>query len=190
MKALKTLYKGYLAVDKAIKKIISYFCGGALLILTALVFICAISRTFFNYSITGSDEFAQYLMVWVVLLAAVLCAESDDLVNVDAMFYILPDAIKPFIHIIAHAIACVFLAIFFTFAMDTVSRIKVMGTFSVGMPFFPMWLLYLPAVFSALLMSIEYAKLVIKGIRQIVMLSKPKKEDGAGNEIEGGEDHA
>lgn len=190
MKALKTLYKGYLAVDKAIKKIISFFCCSSLLILAIFVFICAISRTFFKHSITGSDEFAQYLMVWVVLLAAVLCAEADDLVKVDAVFYLLPDAFKPFIHIIAHAISCVFLAIFFTFVMDTVSRIKVMGTFSVGMPFFPMWLLYLPAVFSALLMSIEYAKLMIKGIWQIIVLRRGKNEDGADNEMEGGEDHA
>ena len=74
--------------------------------------------------------------------------------------------------------------------MDTVSRIKVMGTFSVGLPFFPMWLLYLPAVFSALLMSIEYAKLMIKGIWQIIGLRRGKNEDGADNEMEGGEDHA
>lgn len=169
MNILKMLYKGYLAFDRGLKRFIEYFCGGALLVLTVVVFVCAMLRTFFNYSVTGSDEFSQYLMVWVVLLAAILSAEADDLVNVDAVFYFVPNAVKPFIHIIAHAISCVFLVIFSTFAMDTVERIYVMKTYSVGMPFFPMWLLYLPATFCSLLMGVEYGKLVIKGIRQVVV---------------------
>ena len=186
MKAFKAFYKGYLKFDRVLKCGISIFCGGALLVLTVVVFICALLRTFFNYSVTGSDEFSQYLMVWVVLLAAILCAEADDLVNVDAVFYLLPDNLKPYIHIVAHAIACIFLVVLSVFAVDTVERIRVMGTYSVGMPFFPMWLLYLPATFCSLLMGIEYAKLMIKGIYQILVVSKQENDKTSQDNPEGG----
>ena len=186
MKALKTLYKGYMAFDKVVKQVIRGFCGTGLLILTIVVFVSAISRTFFSHSFTGSDEFAQYLMVWVVLFASILCAEANDLVNVDIIFYILPERLKPFIRIIAHAIACIFLIIFSIFAVDTVQRIKMMGTFSVGIPFFPMWLLYLPATFCTLLMGVEYGKLAIKAVYQLVKAFKAPSSDEQLSSEEGG----
>lgn len=182
--ALDSLYNGYMFLDKIIKKIIKGFCGIALLILTVVVFIGAISRTFFNYSFTGADEFAQYLMVWVVLFASVLCAEADDLVNVDVIFYILPKRYKPLVRIVSHTIACIFLLIFSTFAVDTVKRIQVTGTHSVGMPFFPMWLLYLPATFCSFLMGIEYGKLVIKGTREIIRAFKDHPEPDSQPELD------
>ena len=58
------------------------------------------------------------------------------------------------------------------------------------MQFFPMWLLYLPATFCFLLMGIEYGKLVIKGIHQVITSFKTTETDeieGANNETEGGE---
>lgn len=189
MKAFKSIYKGYMALDKALKRVIEVFCGSALLLLTIVVFVCALLRFCFNYSVVGSDEFSQYLMVWVVLCASVLCAETDDFINIDAVFYFLPDKLKPYIRILAHSITCVFLFIFTSYTIDTVERIKVMNTYSVGMPFFPMWLLYLPATFCFLLMGIEYGKLVIKGIHQVITSFKTTETDeveGVKNETEGG----
>ncbi len=168
--ALNLLYKGYLFLDEVLKKIIKGFCGTALLVLTVVVFVGAISRTFFNHSFTGADEFAQYLMVWVVLFAAILCVEADDLVNVDVIFYTLPERYKPIIRIMANTVSCIFLVILSILAIDTVKRIYITGTHSIGLSFFPMWLLYVPTTFCFLLMGIEYGKLVIKGIQEITKL--------------------
>ena len=137
-----------------------------LTIITIVVFIEAMSRTFFSHSFIGVDEFATYFMVWIIFFAAVLAAEENSLVSVDAVHYITPEWLKPYFQILASLVSSIFLFIFSAFAWGVISRVRGLGTKSVGIPFFKMWYLYIPACVGSFLMAVEYLKLLILTIHK------------------------
>lgn len=66
-----------------VDKIVGHFVGGALLLMTAVLFFNSVSRTFFNYSFVGGPALGRLLMIWLCFLGAYLLVRKGGHVAID-----------------------------------------------------------------------------------------------------------
>jgi TRAP-type C4-dicarboxylate transport system permease small subunit len=65
------------SLDKLINFGIPILSGVMLILMVVLIFLQIITREFFNFSLNGTDEVAQFCMMWMVLLGSIYVTEHD-----------------------------------------------------------------------------------------------------------------
>jgi TRAP-type C4-dicarboxylate transport system permease small subunit len=68
-------------IEKLINFCIPVFCGILLILMTGVVFMQIVFREFFNFSLNWSDEVAQFIMMWMVLLGSIWLTKHDQHLN-------------------------------------------------------------------------------------------------------------
>ncbi len=63
--------------------IVKWFVGGALLLMTAVLFFNSIGRTFFHESYVGGPALGRLLMIWLCFLGAYLLVRTNGHVAID-----------------------------------------------------------------------------------------------------------
>lgn len=156
----KTLIK----VDRAVDLFENLFCGLGTLLITGMITVAIVARFCFGHAFPWLEELAQYIMVWIVCLGGILCTKDNDHVSVDVVFSLMPKRFHHFYKIILKIVSIVFLAIFSFYAWRTVVMIKKNGQFSVTMPWFKMYWLYVGVLVGTVLMCYEFIKLCYHSI--------------------------
>ena len=166
------------SIDKYITLTEEFFVGIGVLITAFLVFTQVVSRFIFSFSFTWIEEMSQYIMLWVVFIAAALCVKKNEHVSVDVIFSVLPKKYRNlWIAFLAIISAC-FLCWFAYTASTLVASVKNNYQTSVSMTWLPIYIVYLSAPIGTILMSFEFFKLALR-----IILSKDKSKALAVEEI-------
>lgn len=86
------------------EKIIFYFSGGALIIMTLIVAINSISRYFFNSPLMIVEEVATTMFVWLIFTGASICYKQKMHIGIECFVGLLPQKIQKIIAIIVDII--------------------------------------------------------------------------------------
>lgn len=66
-----------------IDMLVRWFAGSALLLMTTVLFVNSISRTFFDYSFVGGPALGRLLLIWLCFTASYLLVRSKGHVVID-----------------------------------------------------------------------------------------------------------
>lgn len=86
------------------ERIIFYFAGGALVIMTFIVAINSISRYFFNSPLMVVEEVATAMFVWLIFTGASICYKQKMHIGIECFVGLLPQKIQKIIAIIVDLI--------------------------------------------------------------------------------------
>lgn len=171
---MNTLVKTLKKLDTIITMIEKYFAGFGLLVITALVLLGVILRTFFSFSFNWLEEICQYIMVWIVCIGCVLSVKNNEHVGVDVIFSIIPKRFHTAYSTFLAVISVIFLFFFNKFSIDLLAKVYNTGQRSIAMPWFQMYFLYVGFVIGNVLLLYEYIK---SSIRLLNQLFKGKKTE-------------
>ncbi|WP_319529495.1 TRAP transporter small permease [uncultured Cohaesibacter sp.] len=66
-------------------------CGVTFVVMTAVIASLVITRNFFGFSWSWSEEITRFLMVWLIFLGAAVLVRRDDHIALDALPRALPE---------------------------------------------------------------------------------------------------
>ena len=154
-------------IYRVLDNIESYICRTLLAVFVTLLFAQIISREFFNYSFSWSEELATYMFVWFVFFGASYAAKLYAHNRVTFQFNKLPKKVSNIIEGIADlfwvAFNCYFVYLSFNFVFFKMNLFWKSQTLGVPMKYI---YLILPIAFTLMTIRIlqaNYLKLV-KGI--------------------------
>ena len=70
--------------------VIQVLCNTILTVMTLVIILLVITRNFFGFSYSWSEELTRYLLVWMCLLGAVVLLQRDDHIKIDFISFLLP----------------------------------------------------------------------------------------------------
>lgn len=82
------------------ERIIFYFAGGALVIMTLIVAVNSLSRYFFNSPLMVVEEVATAMFVWLIFMGASICYKQKMHIGIECFVGLLPMKIQKIIAII------------------------------------------------------------------------------------------
>ena len=154
-------------IYRVLDNIESYICRTLLAVFVTLLFAQIISREFFNYSFSWSEELATYMFVWFVFFGASYAAKLYAHNRVTFQFNKLPKKVSNIIEGIADlfwiAFNCYFVYLSFNFVFFKMNLFWKSQTLGIPMKYI---YLILPIAFTLMTIRIlqaNYLKLV-KGI--------------------------
>jgi C4-dicarboxylate transporter DctQ subunit len=77
------LIKGLEAALGVVDRVVSWIVGGALLLMTAVLFLNSVGRTFLGTSLVGGPALGRLLVIWLCFLGAYLLVRRNGHVAVD-----------------------------------------------------------------------------------------------------------
>lgn len=163
-------------IDSVLTKAERGFCGVAMLFMTLIVAFGVLTREIFGYTFSWIEEVAQYIMVWIAFIGAVLCVPENGHVGIDVIQNLMPPKMKSWWQIILNAISCFFLLFLTTAAVSYAVKIHQSGQVSSSLPWLPRSVLYISAVFGCILMMFEYAKLTVRLIKKLKVKDYSQEE--------------
>lgn len=89
----------------AIDEIVKWIVGGALLLMTAVLFFNSIGRSFLNESYVGGPALGRLLMIWLCFLGSYLLARTNGHVAIDIVARLVPDRIFRWLYVVNGTIA-------------------------------------------------------------------------------------
>ncbi len=164
MKAITSIFKG---IDNVLSHFERAFCGIGILIITALILMAVICRSFFGFSFSWLEELCQYLMVWITCIGGVISVANNEHVGVDLLFNFLPGKLHKHYRIVLAFASSIFLAYFTKISWDMVLMIKSTGQTSISMLWLQMYWIYIAVFLGCGLMAIEYIKVGLRLFKDI-----------------------
>lgn len=73
-----------------VMSVIQLVCNATLAVMTLVILMLVLTRNFFGFSYSWSEELTRYLLVWLVLLGSVILLQRDDHIRIDFVSFILP----------------------------------------------------------------------------------------------------
>lgn len=102
-----------------INKIVLYILAILLAIMSILVFMQVLVRSFFTtLSIPWAEEYARYLMIWSIFLGAGVATRKAKLISIDMFVNAIPKHLGQTLKYLSHIITIVFMAIIFVIGIS------------------------------------------------------------------------
>ena len=109
-------------MEEKIRKVVLYvewtLASVFLSIMMLSVFLQVLAGYVFHWSLPWPEELARYCFIWGSLLGAGIALERRRLQDIDIVFNLLPNVIKPFIAFIINLLALGFLAILTLYGLE------------------------------------------------------------------------
>ena len=103
MKTLNAIEAAFGIVDVIVKWIV----GGALLLMTAVLFFNSMGRTFFHESYVGGPALGRLLMIWLCFLGAYLLVRTNGHVAIDIVARAVSDRVYRWLSVVISVIGAV-----------------------------------------------------------------------------------
>lgn len=161
---MSIIFSTYKKIDKSLETSKKWIVGIGILLITILILLGVLLRTFFNFSFSWLEEICQYLMVWIICISCSLSVRNDEHVGVDIIFSILPKKYHSAYKFILTVICSIFMFFFTRYTIDIMVKVQKTNQTSVSMPWLKMYLLHLGVVIGNVLMFYEYIKAVFQYI--------------------------
>lgn len=112
--------------------------GGLLFLGVTIIFYGVIMRYVFNDARSWVDEVSQYLIIWGTLIGTSVALRNDHHIKVDMLFDKLPDRLKYYVTLFAHAVGTAFALFLVYYGSNLVFFTYKTGQLStdVGIPLF------------------------------------------------------
>lgn len=159
MKLVNALETAFGVVDVIVKWIV----GGALLLMTAVLFVNAIGRTFLSMSFVGGPALGRLLVIWLCFLGAYLLVRTGGHVAVDIVSRAVSDRGYRWLTLVIGLVGAVtmgyvgWLGYLFTARRFAFGQIEPMLEVPTG-------LFYLPIPIGGFLMSAAFLMVVVKAV--------------------------
>lgn len=135
-----------------------YLAGASLVLLVGMTVVLIVLRSVFSVSFVGSDELSRYFLICLVFLALPEVTRTDGHIKMGELAALLPPSWRKALELV------VAVSGFLSFGVVTVSTLEnVLGnlgtvTPSLSMPYF---LFFAPTLIGFLLVTVEYAVIVV-----------------------------
>jgi TRAP-type C4-dicarboxylate transport system permease small subunit len=122
-------------------------------------------RYVLNNSLSWTEEFARYLMVWFAFIGMAIAFRDESHVNVSVIVDLFPSFIRQLIKIISYLVILWFLDILFLQTFKVLRVVSIQRSPAIRMP---MMYPYLSVTFGSFLMSIEVIRLICASARTLL----------------------
>jgi len=122
-------------------------------------------RYVLNNSLSWTEEFARYLMVWFAFIGMAIAYRDESHVNVGVIVDLFPSFFRQLIKIISYLVILWFLSILFFQTFKVLRVVSIQRSPAIRMP---MMYPYLSVTFGSFLMSIEVIRLICISTRKLL----------------------
>ena len=106
MKIINAIEAAFGIVDVIVKWIV----GGALLLMTAVLFFNSVGRTFIGESFVGGPALGRFLVIWLCFLGSYLLVRSNGHVTIDVMARAVPAQVWRWLSVVIGGVGFVTMA--------------------------------------------------------------------------------
>ncbi len=122
-------------------------------------------RYVLNNSLSWTEEFARYLMVWFAFIGMAIAYRDESHVNVGVIVDLFPSFFRQLIKIISYLVILWFLSILFFQTFKVLRVVSIQRSPAIRMP---MMYPYLSVTFGSFLMAIEVIRLIVISTRKLL----------------------
>lgn len=139
--------------------------GGGILVIAVSVIVNVICRTA-RITLIGSEEVAQFAIVWVTFLGVGLCARKGIHISMSAVTDRIPDEKKrKVLAIVIFGISAIFCLVLAVLSVQLIYAVYSRGQVSPALRV-PVWYYYIATAIGFFLGSIHFFRVVLKNITQ------------------------
>jgi TRAP-type C4-dicarboxylate transport system permease small subunit len=109
-------------------------------LITILVTLEVILRGFFDISLIVVDEGSRYLMIWIVMLAGALVAQTDEHIRIEMIPRRTPFAVRKALRIASQILVMLFLVVLIAASLSILPGMRGDRTVTLGISMFPVYL--------------------------------------------------
>ena len=109
-------------------------------LITVLVTLEVVLRGFFDISLVVVDEGSRYLMIWIVMLAGALVAQTDEHIRIEMIPRRASFALRKALRIASQILVMVFLVILIAASLSILPGMRGDRTVTLGISMFPVYL--------------------------------------------------
>lgn len=109
-------------------------------LITILVTLEVLLRGFFDMSLVVVDEGSRYLMIWIVMLAGALVAQTDEHIRIEMIPRRASFALRKALRIASQILVMVFLVIVIAASLSILPGMRGDRTVTLGISMFPVYL--------------------------------------------------
>lgn len=125
---------------RALRHILEWLVVALVALITVMVGTEVVLRGLFDTSLIVVDEGARYLMIWIVMLAAALVAQTDEHIRIDMVPAATPFALRKALRLGSQLLVIVFLLVLIVASLDILPGMRGDRTVSLGISMFPVYL--------------------------------------------------
>lgn len=148
------------------------FASTFLIVTTFCVFLQVFTRYIFHFSFSWPEELARFCFIWTSMLGACLALEQKKLHDIDIIFNKFPDALKPYVALGAHLLACTILAVLLIYGIKLTALVHLQESPAMELR---MSYVYSAVPFASGMMLIIYIFETFKRIKELPFLCKTRK---------------
>ena len=143
-----------------------------LIVMTFCVFLQVFTRYIFHFSYSWPEELARFCFIWTSLLGACLALEHKKLQDIDIIFNKFPDALKPYVALGAHLLACTILTVLVIYGIKLTALVHLQESPAMELR---MSYVYCAVPFASGMMLITYIFETIERIKALPFFSQAGK---------------
>ena len=146
--------------------------GTFLIVMTFCVFLQVFTRYIFHFSYSWPEEVARFSFIWTSLLGACLALEQKKLHDIDIIFNKFPEALKPYVALGAHLLACAILTVLLIYGIKLTALVHLQESPAIELR---MSYVYSAVPFASGMMLVFYVFETIKRIIELPFFSNSRK---------------
>lgn len=123
-----------------LRKALEVTTAALVALITVLVTLEVVLRGFFDISLIVVDEGSRYLMIWIVMLAGALVAQTDEHIRIEMIPARTPFAVRKALRIASQILVMLFLVILIAASLSILPGMKGDRTVTLGISMFPVYL--------------------------------------------------
>lgn len=145
------------------EKTVEFLSGLALILVTGVIFLNALGRYLFSFSLLGGEEFARLLTVYICFLTAFTLVRRDGHVSVDILNRLVSERMQRVLRGLVALVGIVLMAYLAVASWQLVGFSAATGQQSTTLPV-PRYFFFLPLAIGASLMTLAYLETLIRAI--------------------------
>ena len=159
-------------IRKILLVVLWSLAGIFLIVMTFCVFLQVFTRYIFEFSFSWPEELARFCFIWASLMGACLALEQKKLHDIDIVFNVLPDGLKPVVALCAHLLVCVILGVLVIYGskLTALVHLQTSPAMEIRMSY-----IYSAIPFASGMMLISYTFETIARIKELPVFSKKRK---------------
>lgn len=145
----------------SIDRLVAAICGFALILVTAVVFLNALGRYLFSFSLLGAEEFARLLTIVICYLATASLIRRDGHVSVDMLVRIATPGVQRVMRGVVALVGLVVMLFLAKAAWDLVLFSAGTGQRSTTLPV-PRYFFFLPIAIGSSLSVLSFGEILVR----------------------------
>lgn len=128
------------AAMRVLRHVLEWLVVALVALITTMVGIEVVLRGMFDTSLIVVDEGSRYLMIWIVMLAGALVAQTDEHIRIDMIPAATPFALRKALRLGAQFLTIAFLLVLIVASLAILPGMRGDRTVSLGISMYPVYL--------------------------------------------------